>query len=129
VVGDTAGSGAAGDSPATLTLLTLGASARHVEAAILRNGYGPMGRWDHGYMNPELDRLQEDYGYLKERGPRAELALEITRILQRDVPNVNLVPQPAKWIVNERIRGLESPWRANPIRHLEDLWIEGRSDE
>lgn len=94
------------------------------EAAILRNGYGPMGRWDHGYVNPELDRLLEDYGYLRERGPRAELAWEITRILQRDVPNLQLIPHPAKWIVNDRIRGLKSPWRANPIRYLEELWIE-----
>jgi peptide/nickel transport system substrate-binding protein len=98
--------------------------AGEFEAAILRNGYGSMGRWDHGYVNPELDRLQESYGYLRERGPRAELAREITRILQRDVPNFNLVPHPVKWIVNDRIRGLESPWRADPIRYLEELWLE-----
>lgn len=103
--------------------------AGEFEAAILRNGYGSMGRWDHGYVNPELDRLYEERGYVRERAQRVAMALEITRILQRDVPNINLVPQPAKWIVNDRIRGLESPWRANPIRYLEDLWIENESNE
>lgn len=101
--------------------------AGEFEAAILRNGYGSMGRWDHGYENPELDRLYEERGYVRERAQRVAMALEITRILQRDVPNINLVPQPTVWIVNDRIRGLESPWRANPIKYLEDLWIEDGS--
>jgi ABC-type transport system substrate-binding protein len=44
--------------------------------------------------------------------------------LFEDVPVVFLHPMAAQIYVHRRIRGLSSPWRADPSRYMDELWIE-----
>jgi hypothetical protein len=31
-------------------------------------------------------------------------------------------------VAHGRVRGLSSPWRVDPLPHMDELWIEGNSN-
>lgn len=45
-------------------------------------------------------------------------------IFQADLPVTFLSPVVWTSVVHRRIQGLSSPWRTDPIRNMEDLWLE-----
>jgi peptide/nickel transport system substrate-binding protein len=77
-----------------------------------------------GYANAEvaglLDRLPMAMDPEEEDQIRHRLAL----IFRDDVPATFLFPHVHYTIADSRIRGLSSPWRADPLRYMEDLWLE-----
>ncbi len=52
----------------------------------------------------------------------------LAEILRADLPITRLVPASTTWFAHRRVRGLRSPFRADPVRYMEDLWLEDRSD-
>ena len=59
----------------------------------------------------ELDEQDRIYG-------------ELTEIFHADVPVTFLYPNVENWVVLRRIRGLSTPFRADPVWNAEHLWIE-----
>lgn len=79
-----------------------------------------------GYRNPEafdvIDRLtatadpdEEDRWYAR-----------LTEIFSTDPPFTRLLPASRSWFVHRRVRGLSTPFRADPDTYMEQLWVEGR---
>ena len=49
---------------------------------------------------------------------------ELGAILRDDLPVTALFPDYEMHVVSSRVRGLSSPWRSVPLRHMEELWIQ-----
>jgi peptide/nickel transport system substrate-binding protein len=60
---------------------------------------------------------------------RDSLILEARHHLFEDVPAIFLHPMATQFYVHRRIRGLSSPWRADPGRYMDELWIEEEPPE
>ena len=72
-----------------------------------------------------LDRLRRITSYEDEQLTRlARGSRRAHEIFVRDGPVTFLGPRVTVNIVHKRIRGLSSPWQADPIQHLEFLWID-----
>ena len=60
---------------------------------------------------------------------RDRIFQELTEIVAADLPVTFLFPEVQSWAVHRRIRGLESPFRADPIFYMEELWLEDEAYE
>lgn len=58
-----------------------------------------------------------------------EIYRELGAILREDLPMTALFPDYEMHVAHRRVRGLSSPWRAVPLRHMEDVWLEGGDHE
>ncbi len=78
-----------------------------------------------GYHNPELVRLLREVG---EMGGDSEgkdrIYRELWEIFRADLPFTFIRTRIHHYVAHRRLRGLSSPWRANPILFMEDLWLE-----
>jgi hypothetical protein len=45
-------------------------------------------------------------------------------IFQHDVPITILYPFEELSVAHRRLQGLSTPWRTDPVVHMEELWIE-----
>ena len=43
---------------------------------------------------------------------------------QTDLPMTFVCPLVETTIAHRRVRGLSSPYRTEPVQHMEDLWLE-----
>ena len=78
-----------------------------------------------GYDNPELVRLLRDVADIG-FDPEAEdrIYREIWEIFRADLP-ITFVPTHVQHhVAHRRLRGLSSPWRADLLLFMEDLWLE-----
>jgi peptide/nickel transport system substrate-binding protein len=87
---------------------------------MLRIGEGP----PIGYRNPRAVELIElaSQTWVPEEEDR--LYAELMAIFQRDVPVTILYPFVRLSVAHRRLQGLSSPWRADPVWHVEELWID-----
>ena len=53
---------------------------------------------------------------------------ELMAIFQEDVPVTFLFPGVGSVVAHRRVRGLSSPYRADPVECMDELWLEDRSD-
>ncbi len=84
-------------------------------------GYG----WGYGgYDNPEFDRLLRGMFSLTNLEEFDNAAKKLWPIFQSDIPWTFLYPRVRFNVVHKRIRGLKSPYRSDPGKYLEHLWIE-----
>lgn len=77
-----------------------------------------------GYHNPEMIRLLNLAKDPIDPDERDRIYQEIMPIFSADLPITLLLPQVQTYIVHRRIKGLSSPYRADPVWFMEDLWIE-----
>ena len=77
-----------------------------------------------GYQNAELDRLIDLLKESVDPDSKDRIYHELTEIFRRDVPVTFLMPRVATVVAHQRVRGLSSPYRAFPCRHMEELWLE-----
>ena len=54
---------------------------------------------------------------------------EVTRLFHTDVPISLLFPIVHTMVAHRRLRGLSSPWRSEPVWHMEDLWVDEPDDD
>jgi peptide/nickel transport system substrate-binding protein len=106
------------------------AQARDFDAAILdiKGGnrppvFGPDGLT--GYRSPRAAALIDSATRAIDRETRARLFAELGEILRRDLPFVVLAPMVSWTAADRRIRGLSSPWRADPAWYMDELWLDG----
>ncbi len=77
-----------------------------------------------GYHNPEIIRLLNQAKDAIDPDERDRIYQEIMPIFSADLPITLLLPRGQTYIVHRRIKGLSSPYRADPVWFMEDLWIE-----
>ena len=77
-----------------------------------------------GYSNSRADELIAEARETMNPERMAEIYYEITTILQEDLPVTSLYPQVWTTVAHRRVRGLSSPYRTDPITHMDDVWIE-----
>jgi ABC-type transport system substrate-binding protein len=80
-------------------------------------GYG-------GYDNPEFDRLLRGMFSFTNLEEFDNTAKKLWPIFQSDIPWTFLYPRVRFHVVQKRIQGLKSPYRSDPAKYLEQLWIE-----
>lgn len=97
--------------------------SRHWYRIFPRNWFGE--RSPIGYHKPELVRLLRE---VAEMGgdPEGEdrIYRELWGIFRADLPITFVRTQIYHHVAHRRLRGLSSPWRAEPIEEMEDLWLE-----
>jgi ABC-type transport system substrate-binding protein len=79
---------------------------------------------DIGYRKAEVASFLSAARETVDAGERDRVYRELAPIILADVPITFLYPETQAYVVHRRVRGLESPYRADPIRFVERLWIE-----
>ncbi|HUF64748.1 MAG TPA: ABC transporter substrate-binding protein [Gemmatimonadaceae bacterium] len=77
-----------------------------------------------GYSPPRVTELLRAAQVTMDLAERDVIYRELAEIFHADVPVTFLYPNVENWVVNRRVRGLESPFRAHPLMHLAELWLE-----
>ena len=86
------------------------------------------GRGNHtGYYNPEAFEVIDRIWATADPEAQDRLYGRLTEIFRTDLPVTRLIPMSRDWFVHRRIRGLSTPFRADPDRYMEDLWVEDES--
>ncbi|MGQ0732278.1 MAG: ABC transporter substrate-binding protein [Acidobacteriota bacterium] len=88
----------------------------------LRSQFGPP--FPTGYRNSELVALIDRVESTADPAVEAEAIRRIAEIFRDDVPATFLIPGNRAIVAHRRLRGLSSPWRADPLPSMEELWIE-----
>ena len=92
----------------------------HVDGYL--NWFGPQGPL--GYRNMEVVQLLQSVKETMDRAQLDSLYGRLTSLIQRDIPVTFLFAEAQSYAVPRWLRGLESPYRADPIQFVERLWIE-----
>ncbi len=82
-----------------------------------------------GYSNPQMAALFRQAEATMDPSAESRVCRELAPIFERDVP-VTFI-SPARWwstVARRRVHGLSSPYRAEPVWYMEDLWLEDRTD-
>ena len=77
-----------------------------------------------GYRNAEVLNLIDRAKTTGDPDAEDHIYRRLSEIFREDVPITLLFPRVEYTFVHRRIRGLSSPWRGNPVAHMEYLWLE-----
>jgi peptide/nickel transport system substrate-binding protein len=77
-----------------------------------------------GYRNGNANALIERARSSIDPDEMDALYGELGAILRQDLPMTALFPDFEMHVAHRRVRGLSSPWRAVPFRHMEEVWLE-----
>jgi peptide/nickel transport system substrate-binding protein len=77
-----------------------------------------------GYVNSEMIRLLNIAKDTIDIDKLDRIYQEIMPIFAEDMPITLLLPSVFTSVVHRRIKGLSSPFRTDPVMHMEHLWIE-----
>jgi ABC-type oligopeptide transport system substrate-binding subunit len=86
-------------------------------------------RWGGvGYRNPQLKRLLEVEKTTAEPEAVDQAYREMSELLRADQPVAFLFRHAVPHLIHRRVKGLNAPWRTNPLLFTEDLWLEDRPE-
>ena len=77
-----------------------------------------------GYRNPAVEALIASWQRTLDEAESDRIYRELWPILEQEAPMTYLYPSVWSYAASNRLRGLSSPWRADPVLFMEDLWIE-----
>jgi peptide/nickel transport system substrate-binding protein len=77
-----------------------------------------------GYRNARVVELLEATEETQDPEKLDALYRELWSFFQADLPVTFLYPMTWTYVVHRRVRGLSTPWRADPVWHMEHLWLE-----
>ena len=80
-----------------------------------------------GYRNARVVELLDAAADTQNPEELDALYRELMSLFQEDLPVTFLYPMPGTYVVHRRVRGLSTPYRADPIWYMEELWIEDDS--
>lgn len=83
-------------------------------------------RAGYGYRNPQLNKLVEVASTAADPDVVDQAYRGMSDILRRDLPLAFLLTDFATHIVHRRVKGLNAPWRSDPLKVMEYLWLEDR---
>ncbi len=76
-----------------------------------------------GYQSSEADALLRRAEETWDPQARDRIYLRLAEIFQADLPATILYPDVWRTVAHRRVRGLSSPWMADPTRHADKLWL------
>ena len=79
-----------------------------------------------GYHNPELAKLLDRLRTTVEPEAEDRAYRDVSDLLRRDQPFAFLYRMVSRQIVHRRVKGLSTPWRADPLNFMEDLRPDDR---
>jgi len=82
-----------------------------------------------GYDPPRVTELLRAAEVAMDLDEQDRIYSELAEIFNADVPVTFLYPKVENWVVHRRVRGLSSPYRAEPVWHVDQLWIEEEGSE
>lgn len=82
-----------------------------------------------GYRNARVTGLREQAGRTFDPAVEDRIYRELMDIFRTDLPITILGPNVRVSFAHHRVRGLSSPWRTDPVAHMEELWLEDPQDE
>jgi peptide/nickel transport system substrate-binding protein len=77
-----------------------------------------------GYVDGEVTQLLERAVDTVDPDSIDTTYMRLMEIFRRDLPVMFLHPVVSTFVTHRRIRGLSEPFRSDPVRFMEDLWIE-----
>lgn len=77
-----------------------------------------------GYANPRVRSLLGEARETWDPAARDRIFRQLWPIFQADLPVTFLHPLVQRTIAHRRVRGLSSPYRTDPVAHMEELWLE-----
>ena len=81
-------------------------------------------RYPLGYENAELVTLVDQMDGSLDPETEDRIYRELAEIFRADMPVTFLFPYVRTTLAHRRLRGLSSPWRADPVVFMEELWLE-----
>ncbi len=77
-----------------------------------------------GYHNPAAFAVIDSLQVTADPAGQDRLYSQLTEIFRADMPVTRLIPWSRAWFVHRRVRGLSTPFRAEPDTYMEMLWVE-----
>ena len=77
-----------------------------------------------GYRNSTVVRLLDETTATLDPDEIDRLYRELMPIFQEDLPITSLYPNVWTTVAHRRVRGLSTPYRAEPVWHVDDMWLE-----
>ncbi len=77
-----------------------------------------------GYRNARVTQLLDAAQAARNPDEMDEIFRGLTSIFAEDLPFTFLTLNVESYVAHRRVKGLSSPFRANPLRSVEHLWIE-----
>ncbi len=77
-----------------------------------------------GYQNSRVVELIERASRTWVPEEEDRINGELMEIYQADLPVTMLYPGVGVSVTHRRLRGLSTPWRSDPVLHMEELWLE-----
>lgn len=77
-----------------------------------------------GYHNARAAQLLRRLPLGTDWNEEDRIRREVAEIFQADPPATFFFPQPMTMVAHRRIHGLSSLWRADPLMHMDELWLE-----
>jgi len=77
-----------------------------------------------GYAHPTVARLLGEADATLSPVEIDRIYSELMPIFLEDQPMTGLYPDVRTTVAHRRVRGLSSPYRAEPVWHVDELWIE-----
>lgn len=77
-----------------------------------------------GYHNPEVFRIVDRLQAVADPEEQDRLYRRLTEIYRSDMQVTRLIPWSNEWFVHRRVRGMSTPFRAEPDTYMEELWVE-----
>jgi peptide/nickel transport system substrate-binding protein len=81
-------------------------------------------RWQLGYKNAKVVELIHRLSLTSDPDAVDNIYQRLSEIFRKDMPVTFLYPSVGFYFVHRRLQGLSSPWRADPVGNMEELWIE-----
>lgn len=82
-----------------------------------------------GYRNPQAIALINKSAQTMNPDEYDRLYRDLWPIFQADMPATFLFHASYATLADRHIRGLSTPWHADPVQYMDDLWREDRGDQ
>ena len=77
-----------------------------------------------GYENPAVTSLIDRAVAAADPDTMDATYRDLAEIFRQDLPVTFLFPRTESYFVHRRIRGLEGRYWPDPVRHMEELWLD-----
>jgi len=82
-----------------------------------------------GYTNAAAGGRMDRLDRTLDPDARDAIYRELTAICRADVPVTFLCPLVGTTVAHQRLHGLSTPWRTDPLVHMEELWLDDRAKD
>ncbi len=76
-----------------------------------------------GYRNSTVVRLLGEAAATLNPDEIDRIYRQLIPVFQEDIPITSLYPDVRTTVAHRRVRGLSTPYRAEPVWHVDDMWL------